>query len=125
MMINGAHVLFYSSDPEADRAFLRDVIGLRWIDIGHGWMIFAMPPAEAAVHPADDGIRGGTHAGHAMIGAVIYFMCDDVEAEVERLASRGVACAALQRADWGISTAIPLPSGTAVGLYQPLHETAL
>jgi len=124
-MINGAHVLFYSRDPESDRAFLRDVIGLRGIDIGHGWLILAMPPTEAAVHPADETIRGGTHAGHSMIGAVVYFMCDDVDAEIKRLAGRGVTCAPVQRADWGISTAIPLPSGSSLGLYQPLHQTVV
>lgn len=124
-MIIGTHILFYSKDPGADRAFLRDVLGFRGIDIGHGWLIFAMPPMEAAVHPADDNIRGGVHAGHSMIGAVVYFMCDDVEAEIERLAAQGVACAPVQRADWGISTAIPLPSGGAVGLYQPLHPLAI
>jgi hypothetical protein len=66
-MITGAHVLFYSERPENDRAFLRDVLDVRSIDIGHGWLIFAVPPSEAAVHPIDAGIRGGTHAGHAIV----------------------------------------------------------
>ena len=124
-MIFGSHILLYSRNADADRAFLREVLELPTVDIGHGWLIFEMPPAECAVHPADASIHGGSHAGHAMIGAVVYFMCDDVEAEVKRLAARGVRCAELQRAEWGISTAIPLPGGESVGLYQPLHAIAI
>jgi len=74
-MITGAHILFYSTNPEADREFFRDVLEFRAIDIGRGWMIFALPPAEAAVHPGD-GEFSETHAGHQMMGALVYLMCD-------------------------------------------------
>jgi predicted enzyme related to lactoylglutathione lyase len=123
-MINGAHVLFYSRKPEADRAFLRDVIGLRAIDIGQGWMIFSMPPTEAAVHP-DDGGFTQAHAGHTMIGALVYFMCEDIQVTVADLAAKGVRCTEIETAPWGIRTTIPLPSGGEVGLYQPTHPTAI
>ena len=123
-MINGAHILFYSKSPELDRAFLRDVIGLRALDIGHGWMIFGMPPTEAAVHP-DDGLFTQQHAGHSMMGALVYFMCDNLDATVAELAAKGVRCTEIDRAPWGIKTTIPLPSGGEVGLYQPSHPTAI
>jgi catechol 2,3-dioxygenase-like lactoylglutathione lyase family enzyme len=121
--ITGVHILFYSKDAEADRAFLRDTIGLRAIDIGHGWMIFALPPAEAAVHPAEP--EDGGSRDHAMLTAHVYLMCDDVEAAVADLAKKGVRCKPIDRQRWGIHTAIPLPSGGEIGLYQPLHPTAI
>ena len=123
-MIFGAHVLFYSQDPEADRAFFSDVLGLRSVDVGHGWLIFAMPPAEAAIHPAD-GEFSQTHGGHELMGAVLYLMCDDLTAEIAALQRKNVQCTEIQEAPWGSSTTIPLPSGRAIGLYQPRHETAL
>jgi hypothetical protein len=123
-MIFGAHVLFYSQDPEADRAFFSNVLELRSVDVGHGWLIFAMPPAEAAIHPAD-GEFSQTHAGHALMGAVLYLMCDDLKAQVASLRAKNVECTEIQEAPWGSSTTIPLPSGRAIGLYQPRHETAL
>lgn len=123
MAINGTHILFYSTNAEADRAFLRDVLGLRGIDVGGGWLIFMTPPAEAAVHPADESTRL-THADAQMLGAVIYFMCDDVHQMVRELQSQAVTCAPLHEEPWGIATAITLPSGGAVGLYQPKHPTA-
>ncbi len=123
-MIFGAHVLFYSQDPEADRAFFSDVLRLRSVDIGHGWLIFAMPPAEAAIHPADRDFSQ-THAGQQLLGAVLYLMCDDLKAEIASLRAKHVECTDIQEAPWGSSTTIPLPSGRAIGLYQPRHETAL
>lgn len=123
-MITGIHVLVYSKAPEADRAFLRDVIGLPHVDIGHGWLLFGLPPAEAAVHPGD-GTFVESHAGTSMIGAVLYLMCDDLEREMDRLARAGVAVGPVQQQDWGRSTSIPLPSGASLGLYQPFHATAL
>jgi hypothetical protein len=123
-MIFGAHILFYSHDPEADRAFFTDVLGLRSVDVGHGWLIFAMPPAEAAIHPAE-GDFSQTHAGEKLMGAVLYLMCDDLKAEIASLKQKNVQCSGIQQAAWGISTTIPLPSGRAIGLYQPRHETAL
>ena len=123
-MIFGAHVLFYSQNPEADRAFFSDVLGLRSLDVGHGWLIFAMPPAEAAIHPADRDFSQ-THAGQPLLGAVLYLMCDDLKAEISTLRGKNVQCTEIQEAPWGASTTIPLPSGRALGLYQPRHETAL
>jgi len=123
-MIFGAHVLFYSQDPEADRVFFSDVLGLRSVDVGHGWLIFAMPPAEAAIHPTELDFSQ-THAGQQLLGAALYLMCDDLKAEIASLRTRHVECTNIQEAPWGSSTTIPLPSGRAIGLYQPRHETAL
>ena len=113
-MIFGAHVILYSKDAEADRAFLRDVLGFTSVDAGHGWLIFALPPAEAAVHPAEDNDR------HEL-----YFMCDDLEAEIARLRGQGVECSSVERERWGSITRIQLPGGGKVGLYQPRHPVAL
>jgi catechol 2,3-dioxygenase-like lactoylglutathione lyase family enzyme len=123
-MIIGAHFLLYSTDAEADRTFLRDVLGLRPVDVGHGWLIFGMSPAEAAVHPLE-GDFSHQHAGQEMLGAVLSLICDDLEAEVALLTTKGVQSTPVQTAQWGITTSIPLPSGGKIGLYQPLHPTAL
>ncbi|HEV7667856.1 MAG TPA: VOC family protein [Thermoanaerobaculia bacterium] len=125
-MFNGAHVLFYSRDPEADRAFFSDVLELRSVDAGHGWLIFALPPAEAALHPIeDDDSPGQKHAGHQLLGAVVYLMCEDLQATVQALAAKNVVCTEIDQAPWGLKTTIPLPSGGELGLYQPRHPTAL
>jgi hypothetical protein len=121
-MVNGAHVLLYSRDSEADRAFLRDVLGFPWVDVGHGWLIFKLPPAEVAVHPVEEGTRP---ADGETVGAELYLMCDDVRALVAELADRGVGCGELVEAPWGIRTSIALPSGGVLGLYEPRHPTAL
>lgn len=113
-MIFGAHTVIHSKDAAADRAFLRDVMGLASIDAGHGWLIFALPPAEVAVHPADENNR------HEL-----YFMCDDLRAEIADLAAKSVSCSEVQEARWGSIVKIPLPGGGEVGLYQPKHPTAL
>jgi len=123
-MIYGAHMLFYSGNPEADRAFFTQILGLRSVDVGHGWLIFAMPPAEAAIHPMD-GDFSQTHAGQELMGAVLYLMCDDLKAQIASLKEKNVQCTDVQEAPWGLSTTIPLPSGRGIGLYQPRHETAL
>ena len=123
-MIFGAHILFYSQEPEADRAFFCSVLGLRSVDVGHGWLIFAMPPAEAAIHPTELEFSQ-THAGQQLMGAVLYLMCDDLKTEIASLRRKNVECTEIQEAPWGSSTTIPLPSGRAIGLYQPRHETAL
>ena len=120
-MITGAHILFYSQDPEADRAFFRN---FHSVDVRHRWLIFALPPAEAAIHPTDTDFSQ-THAGQKLLGAVLYLMCDDLRAQIATLATKGVRCTEIQDARWGISTTIPLPSGRALGLYQPSHETAI
>jgi catechol 2,3-dioxygenase-like lactoylglutathione lyase family enzyme len=113
-MIIGAHIIVYSKDAEADRAFFRDVLGFRPVDAGHGWLIFALPPAEAAFHPDGENDR------HEL-----YFMCDDLKAEMSALKKKGVACSDIQEARWGSITKIRLPGGGQVGLYQPKHPTAL
>lgn len=121
-MINGTHILFYSGDPEADRSFFRDVLKFRAVDAGHGWLIFAVPPAEAALHPLDN--EAGKAEGRTL-GAEIYLMCDDLDAQIKELQAKGVACAEVEAAPWGKRTSIKLPSGGRLGLYQPRHATAI
>ena len=123
-MITGAHFLLYSKDPDADRAFLSDVLEFRSVNLGRNWLIFALPPAELAVHPAADNFVQ-KHADRSMLGAVLYLMCDDLKAMMKELAKKGVQCSATVKAEWGTSTSIRLPSGGEIGLYQPTHETAL
>lgn len=123
-MITGSHFLLYSTDAEADRAFLRDALGLRFVDVGHGWLIFGLPPAEMGVHPSD-GAFTQPHAGQSMLGCVLYLMCDDLQATMADLAAKGAPCGDVQDADWGRATSIRLPSGGSIGLYQPSHPTAL
>jgi catechol 2,3-dioxygenase-like lactoylglutathione lyase family enzyme len=113
-MIFGAHVIVYSQNADADRAFLKDVLGFSAVDVGHGWLIFALPPAEVAVHPAPENDR------HEL-----YFMCDDLEAEIATLESKGVACSKVVEERWGSITRVRLPGGGRVGLYQPKHALAI
>ncbi len=113
-MIFGAHVVVYSKDATADRIFFREVLGFSSVDAGHGWLIFALPPAEVAVHPAEENDR------HEL-----YFMCDDLKAEISALGKKGVRCSEVQEARWGSITMIRLPGGSEVGLYQPKHPSAL
>jgi hypothetical protein len=123
-MIHGAHVLLYSTDPEADRGFFRDVLKYPYVDVGHGWLIFKVPPAELAVHPADEKTQQ-KHAGHAMLGAVLYLMCKDLKATMRKLKAAKIQCTEVEKEQWGIRTTIKLPSGGEIGLYQPTHKTAL
>jgi catechol 2,3-dioxygenase-like lactoylglutathione lyase family enzyme len=123
-MIFGTHVLIYTTDPEADRAFFRDVLDFRSVDIGHGWIIFKLPPSELALHPGD-GQFAQRHAGHMMPGALVYLMCDDLQATMADLANKNVVCTEVETANWGIRTTIKMPSGGEIGLYQPTHQTAL
>jgi catechol 2,3-dioxygenase-like lactoylglutathione lyase family enzyme len=113
-VIVGAHTILYSSDAEADRAFLRDTLGLSHVDAGGGWPIFRLPPAEVAVHPAESS------------GAVeLYLVCDDVEATVADLTGRGVVFESpVSDQGWGLLTTIRLPGGGRLGLYQARHPTA-
>jgi len=122
--VTGAHILLYSQDPEGDRAFFRDVLGFPFVDVGHGWLIFALPPAEMAVHPADDEAVQA-HAGHPLLGAVLYLMCDDLHALIRSLEAKGVRCTEVTEEPWGMKTTLRLPSGGEIGLYQPSHPTAL
>jgi hypothetical protein len=119
-MINGAHFLLYSKDPDADRRFINDVLQFRSVDVGHGWLIFGLPASELAVHPSDRNFVQD-HADHPLLGAVLYLMCDDIRAEIESLRARNVGCSEVVEAEWGIKTTIPLPSGGEIGLYQPKH----
>ncbi len=112
-MISGAHVVVYSKNAEADRAFFRDLLGFKSVDAGHGWLIFALPPAEAAFHPSE----GDTHE--------LFFLCDDLKAEMAALMKKGVQCSKVEEARWGSITRMRLPGGGRVGLYQPKHPTAL
>ena len=113
-MISGAHVVLYSKDAEADRAFFRDVLGFNSVDDGHGWLIFALPPAEAAFHPSEE---SGPHE--------LYLMCDDLKAELASLVAKGVQCSEVHNERWGSITKIQLPGGGQLGLYQPRHPTEL
>ncbi len=123
-MITGAHFLLYSKNPKADRAFIRDILGFRWIDLHEGWLLFALPPAELAVHPSDANFVQA-HAGHELAGAVLYLMCDDLDALIKSLKAKNVTCTEIEKADWGTKTTIPLPGGAEIGLYQPTHPTTL
>jgi catechol 2,3-dioxygenase-like lactoylglutathione lyase family enzyme len=115
-MITGLHAILYSPDADKVRAFLRDVLGLKSVDAGHGWLIFAAPPAELAAHPTE-GNEGPRHE--------LYLMCDDLKATMKELSGKGVQCSAITEARWGSITSIHLPGGGELGLYQPKHPTAL
>lgn len=109
-MITGAHSIVYSTNPEADRAFLRDVLGLPHVDVGHGWLIFGLPPSEVAVHPARE---NGRHE--------LYLLCDDVAAFVADMTARGHATSPVRRERWGAITDLTLPGGGTLGVYEPAH----
>ena len=114
-MITGAHSIVYSSDADGVRAFFRDVLGLPAVDAGHGWLIFALPPAEVAAHPTDG---PGRHE--------LYLMCDDIGATVEELRAKGVEFTGpVEEERWGLVTAIKLPGGVELGLYEPRHPSPL
>lgn len=110
-MITGAHVIVYSADAEADRVFVRDVLGLQSVDAGDGWLIFALPPAEMAVHPAEH-----TDAHE------LYLLTEDVAALVSDLRRRHVGCTDPEDRGWGVLTQVTLPGGGHMGIYQPRHE---
>jgi predicted enzyme related to lactoylglutathione lyase len=123
-MINGAHFLLYSKDPDADRAFFRDILKWSSVDLGHNWLIFRLPPAEMAVHPGS-GDFVQQHGEGQLLGIVLYLMCDDLDAVMLSLEAKGVSCSNVMKAEWGSSTTLRLPSGGEIGLYQPTHETAI
>lgn len=114
-MITGAHAIIFTKDAEGVRAFLRDVLGFSSVDAGGGWLIFALPPAELAVHPTDDATR------HEL-----YLMCDDVHATVEELRDKGVRFTRpVTDVGWGLITALELPDGRELALYEPRHPRPL
>jgi len=110
-MISGAHVMIFTQDEQADRAFFRDVLEIPCIDSGGGWLIFKLPPTELGIH---GGERNDFHQ--------LYLMCDDLDAEIPRLAGKAVICAEPKTASWGRFTGIPLPGGGTVGLYEARHK---
>ena len=109
-MIIGAHTIVYSTNPEADRTFLRDVLGLPQVDTGGGWLIFGLPPAEVAVHPGD---QGGRHE--------VFLMCDDVRAFIADMDRRKITYTPIQNQEWGRLTQVTLPGGGKLGVYEPRH----
>jgi catechol 2,3-dioxygenase-like lactoylglutathione lyase family enzyme len=113
-MINGAHVVLYSKDPEADRQFFRDVLKFPSVDAGHGWLIFALPPAEVAFHPAE---KNNVHE--------FYFMCDSLKRTMGALKKKKVKCGPVTEQRWGSLTEITLPGGGRIGLYEPKHPRAI
>jgi hypothetical protein len=106
----GAHSIIYSTHPDADRAFLRDVLALPSVDVGEGWLIFGLPPAEVAVHPSN---KNDVHE--------LYLMCDDIEAFVAEMKTRNISCCPVQNQGWGLLTQMTLPGGGKLGIYQPRH----
>src|SRR5436305_6695037 len=113
-MINGAHVIVYSQDADADRAFIRDTLGFANVDAGGGWLIFKLPPAEIAVHPTDG---PSTHE--------LYLMCDDIEGLLSELSAKGIEVSRpVSNQGWGLLAAVRLPSGADLLLYEPRHPVA-
>src|SRR5438045_2842599 len=113
-MIHGAHVIIYCTDAEADRTFFREVLKYPFADAGHGWLIFKLPPAEGAFHPADD---NGKHQ--------LYLMCDDVHALIVEMQAQKVTCSPVHEERWGSITELTLPGGGKLGIYQPKHASPL
>jgi hypothetical protein len=108
-MITGAHSIVHSTNSEADRAFLRDVLELPHVDVGDGWLIFGLPPAEVAIHPSDD-------SSHEL-----YLMCENVEDFVSEMGQRAIETTPIQDQGWGLLTTLTLPGGGKLGVYQPRH----
>lgn len=109
-MITGAHAILYSTDPDADRAFLRDVLRLPNVDVGGGWLIFALPPSELAVHPADE---NGRHE--------LYFLVDDLRSFISAMRKRNIQTSRVSAQRWGRITEVTLPGGGKIGVYEPRH----
>ena len=109
-MINGAHVVIYSTNPDADRAFLRDVLSLTHVDVGDGWLIFGLPPSEVAVHPHDTNDV-----------QEFYLMCEDISAFVGAMKEHNIFCEEVDDQGWGLLTKLVLPGGGRLGVYQPRH----
>jgi hypothetical protein len=109
-LIIGVHTIIYSQEPDADRAFLRDVMGLSHVDAGDGWLIFALPDTELAVHPSS---RNDLHE--------IFFLCKDIQEFVAAVDEKGIAHDPIQQQDWGLIIHIQLPGGGKLGVYEPLH----
>lgn len=120
MAITGAHALLYTSEPEAVRAVFRDVFGWDHVDAGDGWLIFALPPAELGIHPAE----GPTFEGG--VRHQLTLMCDDMGATVQELRTKGIEVRGEpQDEGYGITTTIVLPGDLELMLYEPRHPTAI
>ena len=111
MKINGAHAIIYSKNPDADRAFFRDVLKMPNVDVGGGWLIFGLPPAEVAVHPGE---KNNVHE--------FYLMCDDVNKFVAEMQKQNVKCGEIHNQPWGMLTEVKLPGGGKLGVYQARHD---
>ncbi|HXB44132.1 MAG TPA: hypothetical protein VNV85_08760 [Puia sp.] len=109
-IITGVHSIIYSSNPEADKIFFKDILKLPNVDIGHGWLIFALPPSEIAVHPANGNVM------HE-----IYLMCDDINKFVEEMSGYKVICSVIENQRWGLLVYLTLPGGSRLGVYEPRH----
>lgn len=109
-MINGGHVIIYSRNAEADKAFFRDVLKFGHVDVHQGWLIFKLPPSELAVHPSDE---NDMHE--------FYLMTDDLDSELRALKKAGTQCETVSQQSWGRSTRVQLPGGGTLGLYEPRH----
>jgi hypothetical protein len=109
-MINGAHAIIFSKQPEKDRSFLKDVLRLPSVDVGGGWLIFGLPPSEVAVHPGE---RNDVHE--------LYLMCEDIQAFVAAMKKRRIACAPIKNLGWGLLSSVTLPGGGKLGVYEPRH----
>jgi hypothetical protein len=109
-MITGAHSIIYSTDPDADRAFFRDVLNLTHVDAGEGWLIFGLPPAEVAFHPSE---RNDVHE--------LYLLCDDIEGLAADMKRRNIPCSAVEDQRWGLLAHLTMPGGGRIGIYEPRH----
>jgi catechol 2,3-dioxygenase-like lactoylglutathione lyase family enzyme len=117
-VITSSHTIVYAEDAEAARGFFRDVLGLKHVDAGDGWLVFRLPPSEVAVHPSDPGTPAG--GGHEL-----FLMCDDITATVDELRAKGVAFTSeISDQGWGLITALKVPGAGTIGLYEPRHPTA-
>jgi hypothetical protein len=109
-MIIGSHSIIYSKDADADREFLKEIFNFPHVDVGHGWLIFGLPPSEVAVHPSE---KNDHHE--------FYLMCADVNALVKQLQSKGIECSSIHEERWGSLIHLTLPGGGKLGIYQPKH----
>jgi hypothetical protein len=110
-LLTGTHSIIYSRSPEADRAFLRDILGLSHVDVGEGWLIFSLPPSELAVHPSSKNNK-----------QELYFMCKDIHVFMAAMKKKKISCSTIQSLGWGERTQITLPGGGKMGVYQPHHK---
>jgi hypothetical protein len=109
--ITGAHSIIYTTNPEADRSFFRDILKLSKVDVGDGWLIFGLPPSEVAFHPSSG------NEGHEF-----YLLCDDINSFVSEMKNHNINCSAVQNMGWGMLSQLTLPGGGTIGVYQPRHK---